>query len=97
MDVLLGCYGLMKDLFLKIYWVLQPIEIYKPTNAIHADSPGVYTSDKILLLSTKNKILLKTNVIKGSMVNASRQPIIYSFVLDKPAGYKVFSQPETIL
>ena len=33
---------------------------YKPTNAIHADSPGVYTSDKIILnLNTIDKIHLK--------------------------------------
>ena len=25
-----------------------------------------------------------------------RQPILFSFVLDKPAGYKVFCEPETI-
>ena len=25
-----------------------------------------------------------------------RQPILYGFVLDKPAGYEVFSEPETI-
>ena len=31
---------------------------YRPTNAIHADSPGVYTSDKNLYLSTVNKIPL---------------------------------------
>ena len=32
---------------------------HKPTNAIHADSSGVYTSDKNLYLSTLDKILLK--------------------------------------
>ena len=39
---------------------------------------------------------MKCDVIDGSVVNGSRQPILYSFVLDKPAGYKVFSQPETV-
>ena len=32
---------------------------YKPNNAIYADSPGVYTSDKNLNLSTTDKIHLK--------------------------------------
>ena len=32
---------------------------FKPTNAIHADSPGGYTSDEILNLSTIDKIHLK--------------------------------------
>ena len=43
-----------------------------------------------------NKIHLKCDFIVGSVVNALKQPILYSFVLDKPAGYKIFSEPETI-
>ena len=46
-------------------------------------SPGVYTSDKILNLNTINKIHLKCDVIDGSVVDGVRQPILYSFVLDK--------------
>ena len=70
---------------------------YKPTNAIHADSPGVYTSDKIILnINTINKIHLKCDCIDGSIQDGLRQPILFSFVLDKPSGYKVFCEPETI-
>ena len=70
---------------------------YKPTNAIHADAPGVYTSDKIILnLNTINKIHLKCDCIDGSVQDGVRQPILFSFVLDKPSGYKVFCEPETI-
>ena len=70
---------------------------YKPTNAFHADAPGVYTSDKIILnLNTINKIHLKCDCIDGSVQDGVRQPILFSFVLDKPSGYKVFCQPETI-
>ena len=58
--------------------------------------PGVYTSDKILNLYTTNKIHLKCDCIDGSIQNGLRQPILYSFVLDKPSGYKIFSEPETI-
>ena len=58
--------------------------------------PGVYTSDKILNLNTTNKIHLKCDCIDGSIPNGLRQPILYSFVLDKPSGYKIFSEPETI-
>ena len=43
-----------------------------------------------------NKIHLKTKAIDGSIVNCSRQPIFYSFVSDKPAFYKVFSQPDRV-
>ena len=52
---------------------------YKPTNAIHADKPGVYISDKILSLSTKDKIHLKCEVFDGSVVNGIREPMLFSF------------------
>ena len=70
---------------------------YKPTNAFFADALGVYTSDKItLILNTIDKIHLKCDIIDGSVQDGVRQPILFSFVLDKPSGYKVFCQPETI-
>ena len=60
-------------------------------------SCGMYTSDKIILnLNTINKIYLKCDCIDGSIQDGVRQPIMFSFVLDKPAGYKVFCEPETI-
>ena len=55
-----------------------------------------YLSQKIVNLSNTNKIHLKCDAIDGSVVNGIRQPILYSFVLDKPSGYKIFSEPETI-
>ena len=55
-----------------------------------------YLSQKIVNLNSTNKIHLKCDAIDGSVVNGVRQPILYSFTLDKPAGYKVFSEPETI-
>ena len=58
--------------------------------------PGVYNSNKILNLNTTNKIHLKCDCFDGSIQNGLRQPILYSFVLDKPSGYKIFSEPETI-
>ena len=45
-----------------------------------------YLSQKILNLGSTNKIHLKCDVIDGSVVNGLRQPIIYSFVLDKLPG-----------
>ena len=70
---------------------------YKPTNAIHPDAPGVYTSDKVILnLNTIDKIHLKCDIIDGSIQDGVRQPILFSFVLDKPSGYKLLCQPETI-
>ena len=47
-------------------------------------------------LNTISKIHLKCDCIDGSVIDGVRQPIIYSFVLDKKPGYKIFSEPETI-
>ena len=55
-----------------------------------------YTSQKVANLGNTNKIHLKCDCIDGSVVNGLRQPILYSFVLDKLPGYKVFSEPQTI-
>ena len=59
-------------------------------------SSGVYTNDKNLNLNTLNKIHLKCDCIDGSIQDGVRQPILFTFVLDKPSGYKIFSEPETI-
>ena len=56
-----------------------------------------YTSQKVVILSSTNKIHLKCDVIDGSVVNGSGQPKLYSFVSDEPSGYKVFCEPQTIL
>ena len=69
---------------------------YKPANAIRADSSGVYTNEKFSNLSTIDIIHLESDVIDGSVVDGLRQPIVYSFVLDKKAGFKVLCELETI-
>ena len=55
-----------------------------------------YISQKVVILSSTNKIRLKCDIIDGKVVNGTREPIPYTFVLDNPNGYKVFFQPETI-
>ena len=39
---------------------------------------------------------MKYDVIDGSVVNGLRQPILFSFILDRAAGYRMFRQSETI-
>ena len=50
----------------------------------------------ILNLNRINKIHLKCDCIDGSIQDRIKQPILFSFILDKPSGYKVFCEPETI-
>ena len=73
----------------------EPYWDYKPTNSNTIDS-GVYISDKILNLNIIDKIHIKCDAIDGSIQDGVRQPILFSFILDKPSGYKVFCEPETI-
>ena len=46
---------------------------HKPLDAIQADSPGVYSSRKIINLSMINETYLKCDGIDGSVVNGLRQ------------------------
>ena len=39
---------------------------------------------------------MKCDVSDGSVVNGIREPIPFSFFLDKPAGYKVFCEPKAM-
>ena len=55
-----------------------------------------YISQKIVNLINTNIIYLKYDCIDGSIQNGSRQPFLFSFVLDKAAGNKVFCEPGTI-
>ena len=55
-----------------------------------------YINQKTVSSSGTNKIHLKCDVFDGSVVNGLRLPVLYSFVLDQPAAYKVTSEPETI-
>ena len=61
---------------------------YKPYN--------VHMSQKIVNLNSTNKVHSKCDYIDGSVVNGIRQPILFNFVLDKPSGFKVFCELETI-
>ena len=69
---------------------------YKPTNAIHAESPGLFYNDKLSNLNTINKNHLKCDVFDSSVQDGVTQPILFSFDLEKPPGYKVFCEPETV-
>ena len=93
----LGTLRFDKQSFFHTLLGFSPYWDYKPNNSHHVVNPGVYPSDKIILnLNTVDKIHLKCDAIDGSVVNGFRQPILFSFVLDKPPGYKVFCESETI-
>ena len=92
----LGTLRFDKRSFFHTFLGFTPYWDYKPTNSNRDAIPGVYTSNKILNLSRTNKIHLNCDCIDGSIQDGVRQPILFSFVLDKPSGYKVFCEPEAI-
>ena len=59
-------------------------------------SDQIYFSEKIININPIEKSQLKCNCINGSILNVARESKLYSFNLDKPPGYKVYFEPETI-
>ena len=92
----LGTLRIDKKPFFHTLLGFSPYWDYKPNNSNHVLIPGVYPSDKIILnLNTIDKIHLKCDVTDGSLVDGVRQTILFSFVVDKPSGYKIFCEPKT--
>ena len=59
--------------------------------------PGSYKSDRPINITGIDKVHLKCNVVDGSIVNGVREPILYSFALDQPPGYKIYKEPKVKL
>ena len=59
--------------------------------------PGLYKSEKLINITGIDKIHLKCDCIDGSIVNAIREPILYSFALDQPPGHKIYKEPKVKL
>ena len=54
---------------------------------------GSYKSDKPINITGIDKIHLKCDCIEGSIVNGTREPILYSFALSSPPGHKIYKEP----
>ena len=55
-----------------------------------------YISHEFVNLGSTIKTHLRADVFDGSVVNGIKQPILYSFVVDKLPGYKKFCEPGRI-
>ena len=79
-----GTFGTLKShetTFLITFVGFTPYWDFKPTNANHVDSRSAYTNEKILKLSTKDKIHLKCDAVDGCVVDGPREAKLFSFVL----------------
>ena len=59
--------------------------------------PGSYKSEKPINITGIDKVHLKCDCIDGSIINGTREPILYSFVLDKAPGHKIYKEPKVKL
>ena len=55
---------------------------------------GSNKSNKPINIIGVDKIHLKCDCIQGSIVNGSREPILYSFALSSPPGHKIYEEPK---
>ena len=58
---------------------------------------GSYKSDKPINISGIDKIHLKCDCIQGSIMDGIREPILYSFALSSPPGFKIREEPRVKL
>ena len=58
---------------------------------------GSYKSNKPINITGIDKVHLKCDCIQGSIVNGFREPILYSFALSSPPGYKIYTEPRVKL
>ena len=73
----------MIDLFFHTLLGFTPFWDYKPTNSNRDVIPGVYTSNKILNLSSTNKTHLKCDCIDGSIQDGVRQFCLVLFWINR--------------
>ena len=56
-----------------------------------------FTSNNKVNITNIDKVHLKCDCVDGSIVNGKREPILFSFGIDEPPGYKLFIHPNIIL
>ena len=58
---------------------------------------GLYRSERPINITGIDKVHLKCDCIDGSIMNGTREPILYSFSLDQPPGHKIYKEPKVKL
>lgn len=60
-------------------------------------SSGNHESQNIVNIKHVNSILVNIDIISGSYVNGTLQPVIYSFFPNVPPGYKIVENPKNLV
>ena len=58
---------------------------------------GSYKSERPINITGIDKVHLKRDCIDGSIMNGTREPILYSFSLDQPPVHKIYKEPKVKL
>ena len=58
---------------------------------------GLYKSERPINITGIDKVHLKCDCIDGSIMNGTRESILYSFSLDQPPGHKIYKEPKVKL
>ena len=56
-------------------------------------SAGTHISEKLVMITTTDKVHLKCDCVDGSIVNGIREQILFSFNLSASPGYKIMKEP----
>ena len=73
-------------------------ELTKVLGFTQRDYPsGTHTSEKLVMITTTDKVHLKCDCVDISIVNGIREQLLYSFNLSAPPGYKIIKEPTTVL
>ena len=66
-------------------------------DGFHQLIPGSYETDKPINVTGIDKVHLKGDFVDGSIVNGTREPILYSFALSSLPGHKFYKEPRVKL
>ena len=56
-------------------------------------TPGSYKCDKPINITNSDEVHINCDFVDGSVLNGVRQPILYSFALDKPPERITYKEP----
>ena len=82
----------MKNRYLVLSWAFHHTRIFGNIASYDRE----YYSKKLRNSETIIKVNLKCDIVNCCIQNGLRQPILFSFGLDKPYGYIIFCQPQSV-
>ena len=87
-----------KSFFYTILGFTQPDSYpLDDTDGFYQLIAGSYKSEKPINITGIDKVHLKCDCVNGSIMNGTREPILYSFALDQPTGHKIYKEPKVKL